>query len=190
MLRFACMGLLILFDYVLESTALGTVAILGVKPDTMLVFIVSYGILRGDVEGAIFGFFAGLTHDLFGGYFVGLYAMLGMLTGYVCGKPFRDFFHDNYFLPFFVVIMAMVSYQFLFYCASFLFTGKVDFLYYARTVILPKTIYTASVSIPLYSLLYATNARIERYENDRRSLFKETGRLGRRRARKEKSARL
>lgn len=173
MLRLACMAVLLLLNYVFQTTALNTVALLGVKPDTALIFIVSYGILRGDVEGAIFGFGAGLLHDMGSGYFIGLYAMLGMLTGYVCGKPFKDFFHDNYFFPFFVVIAATVCYQFLFYCSSFLFMGKVDFLYYARTIILPKTIYTASLSIPLYSLLYAINARVEAYEKNRRSLFKE-----------------
>lgn len=171
MLRIGCFSLLILLDYVLQSTVLQSVAVLGVKPDTALIFIVSYGILRGDVEGAIFGFFAGLTYDLFGGYCIGLYALLGMLTGYICGKPFKNFFHDNYFLPFFVVVAATVCYQFLFYCCSFLFMAQIDFPYYARTIILPKTIYTASVAIPFYSLAHALNARIERFENNRRSLF-------------------
>ncbi|MDR1664859.1 MAG: rod shape-determining protein MreD [Clostridiales bacterium] len=174
MLRVVCMSLLILINFVLQSTLFQSFAILGVIPDTALILIVSAGILRGDIEGAIFGFFAGLVHDLFGGYYIGLYAMLGFLTGYVSGKPFRDFFHDNYFLPFFMVVAAAAAHQFLFYCCGFLFTGKIDMLYYVRSIILPKTNYTASLAIPVYSLMHAINARIERYERSRRSLFKPT----------------
>lgn len=172
MLRVAVMFLLILINYVLQSTVFGAVAILGVKPDTALILIVSYGILRGDVEGAVFGFCAGLLHDISGGYVIGLYAMLGMWIGYISGKPFKDFFHDNYFLPFFVVVIAAIFHEFLFYCCGILFTGKADLFYYARAVILPKTIYTASLAIPFYSLMYVVNARIERYEHNKRSLFK------------------
>jgi rod shape-determining protein MreD len=167
------MFLLIVVNYALQSTVFQSMAILGVTPDTGLILIVSYGILRGDVEGALFGFACGLMFDIFGGYYIGLYAMLGMLTGYVCGKPFKDFFHDNYFLPFFVVVFATIAYQFLFYCTAILFSGSLDLFYYTRAIILPKTIYTASLAIPLYWLMHAVNGRVEYYEYNRRSLFKE-----------------
>ena len=171
MMRVGCMAALILINYVLQSTVFVHFSILGVSPDTAIILIVSYGILRGDVEGAIFGFFSGLTHDLFGGHFVGLYAMLGMFTGYAAGKPFKDYFKDNYFLPFMIVVAAVLSYQILIFFTSFLLRGRLDFWFYFATIILPKTIYTASIAIPLYSLMFVLNNRIEDYENDRRNLF-------------------
>jgi rod shape-determining protein MreD len=171
MLRIVTMLLLIVINYIFQSTVLQSIAIVGVTPDTALILIVGYGIMRGDIEGAIFGFVCGLMHDVFGGYYIGLYAMLGMLTGYISGKPFKDFFHDNYFLPFFAVVIATVCYQFLFYCCAFLFFGKIELAYYFKAIIIPKTIYTASVAIPVYSLIYALNARIERHERKRRSFL-------------------
>ena len=173
MIRVGCMASLIILSYVLQSTVLVHVAVLGINPDIAIIFIVSYGILRGDVEGAIFGFFSGLTHDLFGANFVGLYAMLGMFTGYVAGKPFKEYFKDNYFLPFIVVVVATLTYHVTFFFTSFLLRGRFDFGFYFASIIFPKTIYTASVSIPLYSLMFVINSKIEDYENDRRSLFKE-----------------
>ncbi|MCL2388131.1 MAG: rod shape-determining protein MreD [Defluviitaleaceae bacterium] len=164
MVRIAVLTILVLVNFTVQSTLLPHFAILGVTPDTALVFIVSYAILRGDIEGAIFGFFVGLVHDFLGGMFVGLFALLGFLTGYVCGKPFRDFFKDNYFLPFFVVVGVCLVYQFLLYVTSIMFLGQLDFWFYLRTIILPKTIYTASLSVPLYSLLHLINSRIERFE--------------------------
>jgi len=165
------MGALILINYVLQASVLPHVAILGVTPDTALIFIVSYGVLRGDVEGAIFGFSAGLLQDIFSGGPIGMFALMGFLIGYVSGKPFRDFFKDNYFLPFFIVFVAILVQQFVIYISSFMFLGHLNLAFFARTIILPATIYTASLSIPLYSLLHFINGRVERWESARRNLF-------------------
>jgi len=150
-------------------------AIQGVTPDTALIFIVGYGILRGDVEGAIFGFSAGLLQDIFSGGPIGMFALIGLLIGYLSGKPFRDFFKDNYFLPFFIVLVAICVQQFVIYVASFLFLGYVNLLHFAWTIMLPTIIYTVCLSIPLYSLLHFINARVERWESERRNLFEGDG---------------
>lgn len=164
-MRIFCLGLLIIFNYVLQSTLLMRIAILDVFPDTALIFIVSYAILRGDVEGAVFGFFAGLIQDIFGASFIGLYAMLGMLAGYIAGKPFKDYFKENYSLPFMVVIIIAFSYQIILFFVNFLIWGRFNFLFYFGAIILPKTIYTAMLAIPLYGLMFLINSRITRYEN-------------------------
>ena len=172
-MRVGCIAALILINYVFQSTILVRFSILGVNPDTAIILIVSYGILRGDVEGAIFGFFSGLTHDLFGGHFIGLYAMLGMLAGYIAGKPFKDYFKDNYFLPFMIVVTTTFSYQILIFFTSFLIRGRLDFWFYFTSIIVPKTIYTAAIALPLYSLMFVINEKIETFEHDRRNFFKE-----------------
>ena len=166
------MAVLIVLNYVLQSTVLSRFVIFGVQPDTALVFIVSYGLLRGDVEGAIFGFFAGLMHDVTGGTVIGLYAMLGMVTGYFAGKPFKDYFHNNVFLPLALVVVATLVYQFVYYFLVFLFQGRVALGLYFQEIILPKTIYTAILAVPLYSLLFWINAKITRWESFNRKLFK------------------
>jgi len=164
MLRILSMLALIIVNFVIQSTLLPHIAIMGVVPDTALVFIVSYGILRGDIEGAIFGFFAGLMQDIGGGMFIGFFALLGFITGFLCGKPFRDFFKDNYFLPFFVVIGVGFVYQFAVYIGSILLFGQVELGRYFLRVILPGVLYTASLSVPLYMLLYFVNKKLEKRE--------------------------
>ena len=165
------MGALILINYVMQTSVLPHIAVFGVTPDTALIFIVCYGILRGDIEGAIFGFSAGLLQDLFSGGPIGMFALFGLVIGYVSGKPFRDFFKDNYFLPFFIVLIAVLFQQFMIYVSSFLFLGHLNLVLYARTIILPTAVYTVSLSIPLYSMLHFTNGRVERFESDHRNLF-------------------
>jgi len=171
-MRILVVTALVLVNFVLQSTLFPHIAILGVTPDTALILIVSYAILRGDIEGALFGMYAGFVQDLAGGFFIGMFALLGFVTGYICGKPFKDFFKDNYFLPFAILVIISLLYQIALYVATIMFTGQMDFLLYARTIILPKTIYTASLAIPLYSLLHYINARLERYEDRFSSVFR------------------
>jgi len=171
LLRIFVMGMLILINYVLQTTFWAEFAIMGVTPDTALILIVGYGILRGDVEGAIFGFSAGILQDIFSGMYIGVFALFGFLTGYAAGSPFRSFFKNNYLLPFFLVIVVSLVHQFLLYIATMLFMGQLDFSHYFSTVIFPTTIYTASVSIPIFAFLYFVNAKIEAYEKGRRHMF-------------------
>jgi len=173
-MRILVIVLLVLVNFVLQSTLFPYFAILGVTPDTALVFIVCYAILRGEIEGALFGMFTGLVHDVSGGFFIGIYALLGFVAGYVCGKPFKNFFKDNYFLPFIIVVIVSLIYQFVLYVTTIMFTGQLEFLHYIRTIILPKTIYTASLSIPLYILLHYMNKKIELHEERFSGLFKKS----------------
>ncbi|MCL2189950.1 MAG: rod shape-determining protein MreD [Defluviitaleaceae bacterium] len=173
MLRVPAMTALIIINYVLQTTVWQEMAILGVTPDTALIFIVSYGMMRGEIEGALFGLGAGFLMDLFGGVYVGVYALLGFLVGYISGKPFRDFFKDNFFLPFFIVLFATVLYQLALYVINFMFRGQLDFWFYVHSIILPTTVYTAVLAIPLYSLLHFFNRIIEEFENSRRQMFEE-----------------
>ncbi|MCL1877729.1 MAG: rod shape-determining protein MreD [Defluviitaleaceae bacterium] len=163
MIRVFIFALVILINFILQATLFPHIAIMSVTPDTAMVFIVSYAILRGEIEGAIFGFASGLVQDVLGGVVIGFFALLGFLTGYLCGKPFRDFFKDNFFLPFLIVIAAAFVYQFAIYVATVMFSHA-DFWFYFRTVIFPKTIYTASMSVPVYVFVHLVNGRLERFE--------------------------
>ena len=171
MLRVFVMGIIILINYVIQTTFWAEFAIMGATPDTALILIVGYGILRGDVEGAIFGFTAGILQDMFSGMYIGVFALFGFLVGYASGSPFRSFFKDNYLLPFLWVILISVVHQFFLYIATMMFMGQLDFSHYFTSVIVPTTIYTASVSIPVFAFLYYVNAKIEAFEKSRRRMF-------------------
>ena len=170
-MRIACMSVFLLTNLILQSTLFRHIEIIGIRPNTAVVLIVCYAMLRGDVEGAIFGFFAGLLQDIVFGRIIGLYAMLGLLTGYFCGKPFKDFYRENYLLPIFLISMAVITYEFFFYLLTFLFQGHVDLLFYFWRIMLPTMAYSTLLAIPLYRLVYAVNSAVEKYEKKNRKLF-------------------
>ncbi len=170
-MRVILFGLTIVINFIIQTSFLQNIEIIGVKPNTAIIIIVSYAILRGDLEGAIFGFFVGLMQDIFFGRYIGLYALLGMLTGFVCGKPFKDFYPENYLLSFFLVAISIVSYEFIFYFVNFLFRGKVELGLYLRKVIIPEAVYTTILTVPIYPIIYFINAKVEKHESLTRKLF-------------------
>jgi len=161
------MSFVVLINFVLQSAAFQYITILGVKPNTTLILICSYAVLRGDAEGALLGFFAGLLQDIYYSPVVGVNALLYMLIGYLCGKPLRDFYKENYFLAVLLVAASSLFYQFAHYFSYFLFRGRVDVGYYFTAVMLPGAVYTVIAAIPLYGLVYLLNHRLERADAGR-----------------------
>jgi len=157
----------------LQSTLFKYIEIIGIRPNTALLIVISYAILRGDAEGAAAGFFAGLLQDFFFGRIIGINALMYMVVGYVCGKPFKDFFHETFFFPLLLGSVSAFSCSLVFYFVNFFLQGKLDFLYYFRKIILPESVYTIALTTPVYRLIYAMNERLERGERRRRMLFKE-----------------
>ena len=166
-----CITLII--NLILQSTLFSYIEIIGIKPNTAILIVVSYAILRGDVEGAAVGFLSGLLQDLFFGNVIGMYALMHMVIGYICGKPFKDFFHANFFLPIFLGSMSIFIYGVVFYLSNFLFLGRLDFLYYLRKIILPETVYTIAIILPVYRVVFEIDNRLKRIENKKRKLFDE-----------------
>jgi len=164
------LSLLVFVNFILRTTVLNGIRVFGVAPDTGLIIVVSYAILRGEVEGAILGFFSGLLMDSFFGRYFGFFAMCGALTGYFCGKPFRDFFRENYLMPVVLAFIAAFASGIVFYIAHFLLLAKLDFPLYIYKIILPEALYTTLVSLPIYRLLYWMNRKLEKFEAKKRFL--------------------
>ena len=169
MLRVLVMAVILLANTVLQASAFPYIEILSVKPNTAILIIVSYAVLRNDIEGAIVGFFAGLLQDMFFGDYLGLYAFLGMCTGYLCGKPFKNFFKENYIPPLLLCAASLFAYEFAVYVFRFLLQGKIDIWFYFRTIILPEAIYSIILSLPIYRLLYSLNKCLEAHTRKKRS---------------------
>ena len=171
-MRIVVYSLIILVNFFISTTWLPHAAIVGIVPNTTLIILVSYAILRDDVEGAIMGFCAGLLYDIFFGRIVGVSAVLMMLTGYFAGKPFRDFFKDNYIAPIVLVAVATLAYEFAFYVLNFLLMGRTNFFRYLGTIILPTAAYNLVLCIFIYRAIYGVDGLISRREERRRGFMK------------------
>ncbi|MCL2576201.1 MAG: rod shape-determining protein MreD [Defluviitaleaceae bacterium] len=163
---------IVILNFLISSTWLHSVAIWGIIPNTTLIIVVCYALLRGDLEGAIIGFCAGLLYDLMFGRIVGVSALLLMMTGFVAGKPFADFFKENYIAPVLLIAAASLSYEIAFYVINFLLQGRTDFFRYMGIVILPTTAYNLVLGIFIYRAIYGINNLITRREERRKGFLK------------------
>lgn len=170
-MRVLVFSITVLLNFVLQTTVMRGIAVSDVIPNTALCIVISYAILRGDIEGAIMGFFAGLMQDIFFGRYIGFYALSYSLLGFLCGKPFRDFFPENYFMPLILTAICSLLNNAAFYTFNFLMRDKLDFTYYFFKVILPEALYTVLAAAFLYKVVYAINKKVMKFEMKRRKLF-------------------
>ena len=170
-MRVIVIGAVLVIGVLLETTLVSRMAIFGVAPLIMLSIIVSYSILRDDVEGAAAGVTGGLLMDVAMGQAMGLYAMLGLLVGYFAGRPFRDFYRESYLLPMFITGIVAVVYGLALYMFNTLTIAYVGMFAHMAAVILPVAVYTMIMSIFVYRILYAVNYLVELFERRRRKVF-------------------
>ncbi|NDO47304.1 rod shape-determining protein MreD [Clostridium sp. MD294] len=164
-------AIFIIINFLIQSTVLHYIEIRGVIPNTTIILIVSYALLRGSTEGAIVGFFTGLLQDIFFGTSIGCFTLLNIVTGYLFGRGNHDFYRENYILPMMLCAIAVFLYETIIYIISFLLRGQLNFLYILSNTLLPETVYSCIFTIPLYRILFGTNEWLELKEKYKYRLF-------------------
>lgn len=164
-------AIVLIVNLVLQSTVFHFIEIRGVVPDTMLIIVVSYSLLRGQNAGASTGLFAGLLYDIFFGNSIGFYALMGLLTGYFCGICHKNFYRENFVLPVTLSAIANIVTGVIIYLTGFLFNNSYNVFYFIVSVIIPQAVYTGIVALPVYRILYGINKKVEIREKGRRKLF-------------------
>lgn len=169
--RIITTSLILILNLILQSTLFQAIRIADIIPNTSIIIIISYAILRGRTEGAAVGCFSGILTDIFFGTSFGFYGLLGMLTGYLCGRSFHHLYRENYLLPIMISAIAVFIYENIIYLTGFLFSGNTEYFYFLIHLIIPEMVYTAVFSIIIYRLLFALNDWLEDKEKYRYRLF-------------------
>jgi rod shape-determining protein MreD len=163
--------LIIAICFLLQSTLFQSLAFAGVSPNLLVIVVSSFGFMRGRREGMYVGFFCGLLVDIFFGYYLGIYALIYMYIGYLNGIFQKRFYPDDIKLPMALIGASDLSFNLFVYVFLFLLRGRLEFLYYARTIILPEFIYTMVITIFLYLVLLKINQGLEAVEKRRAKKF-------------------
>ena len=166
-MRILLTGILIFVNFILQTTLLPYISIGGILPNTALIIVVSYALLRG----AIVGFFSGLPIDIFFGTSFGYYTLLFLLAGLLIGRSQKDFYRENYLLPIIICSLAAIVYESIIFITGFFLQGNTTVLYFLVRLALPEAVYTAVVTIPIYRLLFGINEWLELKEKYKYRLF-------------------
>ncbi len=153
--------------FLLQTTIFQSLKLANISPNILLILVVSIGFMRGRTEGVLVGFFAGLLLDILYGGYLGIYALVYMLIGYINGCFNHMFFADEVILPLGLVLGNDFLLNLCIYALYFLMRNRLDFLFYLRYTILPEMIYTIVVTLVLYKLLLAIDSWLK--PNEKRS---------------------
>ena len=156
-MRIIITTLIVVLNFILQTTLFPYLAIQGVFPNTALIIVTSYSLLRGSKEGALVGAGTGFLMDVFFHTYIGFYTALYLLIGLI--------------LPIIFCAIATIFYQAVLYVSSFVFQGEGNILYFLFRVLLPELVYMTIVTVPLYRVLFGINEWLELKEKYKYRLF-------------------
>lgn len=169
-MRVAVVGSLLVIVHTLSATLFQNLRIGNIAPNFMIMIIVSFALLRGSKEGALVGVIAGLLNDISFGLTLGPTIISYAMIGYACGKFNKNFYRENFIIPFICTLFSSLFYS----CAnifSFILRGKLSFVYFFKAIVIPELIYTITISLIVYQIAYLINEKIEISERKTRNIF-------------------
>lgn len=160
-MRVFAVSIIIITNFIIQSTLLQYFRVLGIIPNTALIIVVGFAILWGKNRGAVIGFFTGILQDILAGSLLGANALIYMLIGYNIGTFEKNIYKDNHLTPIFFTVISTVLYHLMFYIVMYMTHHQMHIWVLMRKIILPEVIYNGIISTFVYRLLY----NITRYPN-------------------------
>ncbi len=133
----------------LQTTILEQVAIIGVKPDLVMLLTILNSFLLGTREGAFLGFAGGIIEDLFAGSYIGLNALSKMTAGYLAGAVGVRLNRENTPVAAGVTFVSAVAGLVVHYLLSLSLGIYIPVFYALFRVAFPTAFYTALLA-PLF----------------------------------------
>lgn len=164
MRRIITLALLIIFNFILQSTIFGFHNIGSISPNLMLILTMSFGIMRGRKEGMLVGFFCGFLADCMFSTVLGPYMFIYMIIGYVNGFFHRTYIVEDALLPLIVIVLDELAFNTAIYVVHFLLRNHLNFIDYITSIIIPETLSTALLTIIVYKLYVFINRKLKEKE--------------------------
>lgn len=153
MKRFLTWSGIIITALILQSTFFAVFAYNGIKPDLLLIIVISSALLYGKDHGVVTGFFAGLLQDLSTGTFFGVNTFSKMLLGYGFGIAEEHVFKENALLPVVAILMGSFVNTLMTIIFMLLLGHKVELSNAIISVLCPVLIYNLIMAFPIYKLV-------------------------------------
>ncbi len=162
---------IIILDIAFRGTLLQHFAIFSTLPNTTLILIVSYSMLRKEEESCIFGFFAGFIFDLFFSNYFGLFTIVGTTVGYFSSKPFTNLYRESFLPPIVTVLVVSFMYELIFYLINVNVYEYVSFFVYLYSRIVPTVLYSVITTPFIFKIISIINYSLEERDNYKRKVF-------------------
>lgn len=140
--------------FIFQTTLCQYIAIAGIIPNIMLVFIVSIAFFKGETEGLFTGVLMGLLQDSFFSPVMGCNLFLYGITGYVAGCISGYFNKDNIIAPVILTFFSTLFYNIGFYALNIVLRGFTNPNIYLLYKIPPELVYNVIAAFIVYFAVY------------------------------------
>ena len=150
--------LIVAISVLLQIGVLNRLNIFGVKPDVILTSVIFLSLFLGPSGGLESGIAAGLLTDIFAFDFFWINTFILGITGLLVGSSSGNFFKESKKAVFTLVLLCTfftmsIHYLLELFLSQNFYQGYAG--YFAKSII-PASIYTAILSIPLYVIFINT----------------------------------
>ena len=114
-----------------------------------------------------YGVLAGILLDLFYSGPFGFYTLFYIYVGYLNGICTKYYYEDYITLPLILSLVNELAYNLYIYVFRFLIRNRLDFLYYAKEIIIPELIFTVVTTLLIYRFFLSANRRLDELDNRR-----------------------
>lgn len=162
-MRIPIMLMMSLVYFMLQVMFIPKISILGIFPSILLVYLISYAILRNKYEGVLLGGFIGGLLDLHVSLVFGTNILIFALIGYLFGKLNKNFYRESYSFIF-MIFLGTVMYGILWYLRLVFILKDINLINFLLKFIMPESLYNILISLFIYPLMYVINENIEERE--------------------------
>ena len=142
--------LIIVINFIFQSTLLPYMSVFGVLPNTSIIIIVIIALLKGRKVGSIVGLSMGLLQDIIFSPVIGVNGFIYFFIGYLVGMTESRLSKDNILIPFIMTAAATIGYHLFYYLFMFFLAYNINFSAFFKKTILLEMVYNSLLSILVY----------------------------------------
>ncbi len=133
-------------------TVLGHIRIFGATPDLMLACVIFFGLFLGSAAGLESGIVSGALKDVFALDFFGINMFVFAVMGLLAGSLSANFSKESKRIRALLVMVLTAASMVLHFIFASVFSQPpvLGFTEYLASSVLPVSLYTALISIPIY----------------------------------------
>lgn len=149
------LGILSMF----QASLLGLFTIYGVKPELVLIVILTWSLTFGSSATLVWAFIGGIWLDIFSGGPMGASSIALMAASLVAGIGYRSLSRFNILVPLFVVVVGSLTFSFVYLGilelldATGLLSGSLDLGAAVENIVFPTMLYNTSLMLLIIPFL-------------------------------------
>jgi len=141
------MVVIILINFIFQTSLYNYLDIFGIIPNISLIFVVIFAMMSNGIVGGALGLFTGILYDVMMYDVFGVYTFIYFILGAVIGSFSEDINRENYTLYNVITLLATVVFHVLLYILLFFLKYDVENIGYIFKNIILSMIFNSIFSI-------------------------------------------